>query len=127
MKKTILLFSFLIIFIFVHSQRFKIIGGYTTNLKPNYNRTGGQVFDTVHLHLRINGKYDSGNLDSNTVTFEIKEFNLPNNPKLVNNTMTFSESTWPGNNSSKDTTIILSLLTNTLKDTLQNDTLNHSF
>lgn len=129
MKRLLIFVAFIFNTTFGFSQaRFEIKNA-TSNIKPLYSLRDSTKLDTVHIHLILRGAFDTEESANNTVNFEILYFNLPVHPVLVNSSVTFPASSWPGNfeapQDSCDTIIILSFLTRNIKDTLINDEAGH--
>jgi len=129
MKRFIIFITFIFGTIYGFSQsRFEIKNA-TSNIKPLYSVKDSSKLDTVHMNLTLRGRYDTIEPSNNTVNFDVQYFNLPVHPRLVNSSMTFPATCWPGNfeppEDSYDTTIIISILSGNLKDTLKNDEIGH--
>lgn len=107
------------------NSRVSIISNGITNLKPVYHKTAGEVYDTVHVRITTSGKYNAKVADSNVVDFELKKLNLPNNPRLVNSRIFLPKEMWDTAGKSKDTTVILGIMSKKMKDTLEFDETGH--
>jgi hypothetical protein len=128
------IFIFLLLFCsfyFGYSQpRFQITGKHTSTIVTRYSKTANAYPDTIHIHLRLSGKYDAADASRNRLILELQQFNLPNNLSIIGyKPDDFPQSVWPGNRGLAgevlDTTLIVSLLSNNLTDTLKSDEIAH--
>jgi hypothetical protein len=109
-------------------DRISLKPGFTTNLKPHYSKTSVSFIDTVHLQVVLTGAFDTTNPENNTMHLEIARFNLPNKPRIADSAhITFPANAWPVDGNKKDTTIIISLITESFSDSLKNDEAGHLF
>ena len=122
-----LVFVFLFSNLVFSQKRFEIVEKKSTNLRPYYSKNFKQYLDTIHLPLRLTGRFDSVHVDSNVMILQVKKYNLPNNPVLQTNNIIFPKEVWPAgrNKVMLDTVITLNIITQTIGDSLKNDEIGH--
>lgn len=103
-------------------QRFEIVSGRTTNLKPYYSKTRKLYVDTVDVRVRLSGVFRP---TENKLVLDVEAFNLPNKPQLLNETFDFKPTDWPGEKNSREIAIPVLIVTESFSDTLKNDEMGH--
>lgn len=103
-------------------QRFEIVSGRTTNLKPYYSKTRKLYVDTVDVWVRLSGVFKP---TENKLVLDVEAFNLPNKPQLLNETFDFKPTDWPGEKNSREVAIPVLIVTESFSDTLKNDEMGH--
>ncbi|MDJ1495040.1 hypothetical protein QNI19_19025 [Cytophagaceae bacterium DM2B3-1] len=95
----------------------------TVTIHPVYSKQRVTQIDTIPIKVRLDTVF---NASWNTLTFDIRRFNLPNNPVLINPVITITQDRWNrALNNGRILDTLLFLTTSNILDTLQGDEIGH--